>query len=756
MLYRFQINAQTKIGESIAIVGSTEELGMWDIKKCVYLNTTADSYPQWSVSININDQLLWQTSESPKIEYKYLYFGLDAKAKWEHSSTNRSFPIERNWNSSTLNIDDGYFDQIQTYPYGFLENPTPKEPLPKGIQGLKIAVIGSSVALGCNAWLLRGWAWHLEQALHQKYGHQLVNLSEVGASVVSTIARFPLVIPPQQPDIVIIALSLGNEGLTYCAPYQRMAVQRRFESGLQQLIKMTQELGMRPILGAVYPNGDYKLEHYSLLRETHQRMMSWGVPVLNWFDAIDDGQGRWKFGTEFNAAHPNTEGHRLMYEAIDLHLFQMTQDELIKEKQLPKNNRELEIYSDHQGFKILSYVEEKTLRIINSSPYSYTIANYWEELQLAIQQKAGLIPGIYIAKNTKDGTLPFFSVRQDGTIETTVDISPHTDLEYSSSLNFFSPKVSQILFFNGELGILKEKDQFIRVINESDHSYNIQPMWKEVRNALKEMPPGVYDDPRHPDVPFRTMMIGDQGLESRVKIPPKSSVLFQYKCQLSDISRIAIVPLGDRCSARMLLYKMEYDGPAFPFDLTRTTNLGDVADIIESQFYDMWNPGLLHYDKQAGRIYHRKWSGLSFAHEVEDTDDPQKNMSPVYERMRSRYTARAERFWYTLKNADEILFIRTGGTNRGYVIDLMNKLTAKCHGKPFRLMLISQQSSDDFADLPNVLHYDLEFNPDRMYEDLGHWLYCTDVMREILESLGISSKNLFWCPPHPPKEDVKD
>lgn len=65
---------------------------------------------------------------------------------------------------------------------------------------------------------------------------------------------------------------------------------------------------------------------------------------------------------------------------------------------------------------------------------------------------------------------------------------------------------------------------------------------------------------------------------------------------------------------------MEYDGPAFPFDLTRTTNIADVADAIKHGFDDMWNPALLHYSADAGRIYHSKWSGLSFAHEVEETE----------------------------------------------------------------------------------------------------------------------------------------
>lgn len=308
------------------------------------------------------------------------------------------------------------------------------------------------------------------------------------------------------------------------------------------------------------------------------------------------------------------------------------------------------------------------------------------------------------------------------------------------------------MFYDGQLGILKEDDQHIRVINESPNEYNIQPMWQEVRNALKAMPLGVYEDPLYPDAPFRTLMIGDGGLESRVKAPPRSALLFRYKCKLSDISRVAILPLGDRCAVRMMLYKMQYDGPAFPFDLTRTTEISDVADMIESRFYDMWNPDFLHYSPDAGRIYHRKWTGLSFAHEIDDTDEPLRDMSPVHERMRDRYTARAGRFWYAIQKCDKVLFVRTGVCDRGGVMDLVNKLEKQCNGKPFHLLILSPQSSHEFANLPHVLHYNVEFNPDRMYEDLGHWKYCAEVMHGILESLGVSSKNLFWCPPKLPQE----
>jgi Starch binding domain/GDSL-like Lipase/Acylhydrolase family/Putative papain-like cysteine peptidase (DUF1796) len=752
-MYKFQVSAYTQAGESIGLVGSTPELGLWDITRCVHLRTSGDRYPLWWTDTEIDIQTSLDTSSLPRrVEYKYVRLDAKGNGRWEALGANRWIPIDPDEQSGTIVVDDGAFGYLQPYPFGYIQEPGVRKPLPFEPEGLKIVVIGSSVALGHKAWLLKGWAWLLAQALQEKYGHKLVNVSEVGANVSRTIARFGSVVTKEQPDIVIIALSLGNEGLAYCPPHERRAIQRRFESGLLALVNMTRALGARPILGGVYPNGDYSPEHHWLLLETHNRMLDWGVPVLDWLAVLDNGQGRWLSRTSFDPAHPNTIGHRLMYQAIDLNLFQIDSYELAREKQRSKQPNEIPIYLDNAGFYVCACIEEKRLRISNPSKYSYTIAPYWQELQTLLQSKAGLIPGIYIiAKNAQKGTLPFFAVQENGAIATTVDIPPGAELEYSAAFNLFAPNNSEILFYDGHLGILQKDERHLWAINESDHEYNIQPMWQEVRKALKAMPSGVYEDPLHPDIPFRTMMIGNDGLESRVKLPPQSAVLFEYQCKLSDISRVGIIPLGDRCAVRMMLYKMEYDGPAFPFDLTRTTNIADIADMIENHFDDMWNPAFLHYNPDAGRIYHSQWTGLSFAHEIEDTDDPMSDMSPVHQRMRVRYTARSQRFWYTIQNCDKVLFVRTGISDRGGVIDLVNKLEKQCQGKPFQLLLLSPQASDEFSNLPNVLHSNVEFNPDRMYDDLGHWMYCTEVMRGILESLGVSSKNLFWCPPKIPK-----
>jgi Starch binding domain/GDSL-like Lipase/Acylhydrolase family/Putative papain-like cysteine peptidase (DUF1796) len=745
-MYRFQIIAHTQPGESVGIIGSAAQMGAWDITQCLRLRTSPDAYPLWwSADIEID----CPPDQHP--EYKYVYIRADGSLEWEGFGLNRWLPIGPDQPKSKIVVDDGAFGYVQPYPFGYLEQPVAKTVQPNLSSavgsGLKIAIIGSSVAQGHRAWMLNGWAQLLAQTLSQRYGHQVINCSELGANVHRTIARFPTVVTPEQPDIVIIALSLGNEGLAHCAVPDRPIVQRRFETGLQQLLTMTREIGAYPMLGGVYPHGDYQPEHATMLRETNQRMLTWGVPVLDWLARVDNGQGGWKAGTSFDPAHPNTIGHQYMYDAIALNSFAIDRSAI----QLWQQQRETLLYDDESGFQ-LSMPQPHHLQISNPSPYSYTIAPYWQELQTVLGQKAQLMPGLYLAKTPQAGVLPYFDVQDNGTIATTWSIPAGTDLEYSAAFEYLAPNRPECLFYDGHLGIVRAGEDQLWIINESVHEFNIHPMWRAIAQALTALPAGVYHDPLDPDADFRTLMIGDRGLESRVKAPPRSAMRLQYQGPLSAVSRVAIVPLGARCAARMLLYKLGYDGPAYPFDLTRTTNLGDVADMVAHGFDDMWNPNFLHYNALEKRIYHGKWHGLSFAHEVEDDEDPSHDMQPIYRRMQSRYQSRSQRFWYTLAHADKLLFVRNGFCDRASVIDLMTKLTIKCAGKPFRLLVISPQLAQEYANLADVIHYNLDFNPDRMYADREHWMQQATVMRQILESLGVSSKNLFWCPPNPPQD----
>jgi lysophospholipase L1-like esterase len=741
-MYRFQIIANTKPGESIGIIGSAPQMGGWDITRCLRLSTSSERYPVWSIDTDLD--------LSNSLEYKYVYIKADGYAEWEGFGFNRWLPSPAEPEEvGTIVVDDGAFGYLQPYPFGYLEQPqAPQVKSALAQDGVKVLVVGSSVAQGHRAWMLRGWASMLGEVLQQQ-GHQLINMSELGANVQRTIDRFPKVVTPENPDVVIIALSLGNEGLAQChTPHDRRAAQQRFERGLQQLIKMTWEMGALPILAGVYPHGDYRAEHAEILQETQKRMLTWGIPVLNWLGAVDDGQGRWKAGVSFDPAHPNTIGHKLMFEAIDLNLFEFDRPKLSQLRQ--RSEQAVSLYRDEAGFQLSSRPHQH-LRISNPSTYRYTIAPYWQELQTVLRQKARLMPGIYIAEKPQMGILPYFSVQDNGMISTTLEVQIGADLEYRPAFEHLADNNQARLFYDGNLGIFRSGEQAVWIVNESEHEFYVHPMWKEICQVLKALPAGAYSDPTDPNAEFRTLMIGQNGLESRVKIAPRSAMFLTYQCPLSEIGRVAIVPLGARCAARMMLYKLGYDGPAYPYDLTRTTELSDIADMVVNGFEDMWNPEFLHYNATEKRIYHGKWKGLSFAHEVEEDEDPIHDMEPIHKRMKSRYEARAKRFQYTVQHSDKLLFVRNGYADRDGVIDLMEKLKIKCAGKPFRLLLTSPQPSEMYSDLPNVIHYNMDFDPDRMYADAEHWMDCAEVMRGILQSLGISSQNLYWCPPNPPQ-----
>jgi len=155
----------------------------------------------------------------------------------------------------------------------------------------------------------------LGKALRTK-GHVVINVSESGADTQITLNRFPHVVPKEKPDIVIIALSLSNEGLHYS---EDACV--TFETNIKKLIEMVKEISAIPILGGLYPNNMYTQRHYELVKKMQGEMMTWGCPVIDFLRTTDNGNVHWKQGIFSDAGHPNDKGHQLMYQAIDLRIF---------------------------------------------------------------------------------------------------------------------------------------------------------------------------------------------------------------------------------------------------------------------------------------------------------------------------------------------------------------------------------------------------------------------------------------------------
>jgi Starch binding domain len=175
-MYQFQVIAHTQTGESIALVGSTPELGGWDITRCIRLRTSGNCYPLWWTDPAIDIQPSAESAiggggaapmvNPQKVEYKYVKLDAQGFGRWESLGLNRWVQIDRQDRSSTIVIDDGAFGYLQPYPFGYIKENNVKTPLTADTEGQKILVIGSSVALGQKAWLLNGWASLLGQAVH--------------------------------------------------------------------------------------------------------------------------------------------------------------------------------------------------------------------------------------------------------------------------------------------------------------------------------------------------------------------------------------------------------------------------------------------------------------------------------------------------------------------------------------------------------------------------------------------------------------
>mmetsp|Transcript_13184 Transcript_13184/g.30970 ORF Transcript_13184/g.30970 Transcript_13184/m.30970 type:complete len:818 (+) Transcript_13184:15-2468(+) len=743
----FRVRAETAFGDSIVLVGGGSTFGEWDpLKSSLRLVTTADEYPVWTTGA-VQCPL---PTAGMSAEYKYVRITVDGRVEWEADGKNRRLPVQlAQYQKQRMIVDDGSFGSTHLESFGYLESVSPKCPGPLSFRGpagvgMRLVVAGDEIAAGHGAWHFDGWAASLGRALHEQYGYDYVNLAPVGMDIL--IKEFRDRIVPLQPSVVVIAVGLELQYLATCPDYERSGLCTSFLQRLERLVELTWEVGALPILGAPYPHADFGPEQTSLLRHTHESMKSWGLPMLDWLSALtcSNKGGQWVETLCHDPARPNTEGHSKMYAAINTAMFEPTKVRamLMKATVEMKSEEDRLCFEDGLGFRVSYVAAKRQLLVDNTTQNEYKLSVDWTALQKSLRAVRSAAPwtlkrGVYV-----DASGSSVCLSDSGCLltESTIPILSTVRLQHVSC---WLEGSSKVLFNDPNLAIIQTQEGMI-IINQAGCEYNVHPMWQAVRVAAKALPHGIYEDDS--GSPFRTAVISAHGLQSRVKVPAQGAVHLRWKGPLSSLKRIAVLPLGDRCSIRMLMHKIEYDGPCYPFDLTRTTSLADVADMVATGFSDMWNEHLLEYDHEAGRIRHKKWQGLSFAHEVEDGDDPICNFRPVVERMAKRYAGRAGRFDYAATRADSVLFLRTGCASRDEVCDLLTRVSARFPGLHAQLLLISDQPSEEFDGLLGVSHVREHFDPDRMYEDMNYWMTSAHRFRDILNRRGIDARSLYWCP----------
>lgn len=186
----------------------------------------------------------------------------------------------------------------------------------RGSYSNRITVIGSSVPYGSGATNDYGYMQRLADALES---YTVTNVSIGGNNTWAVIDRFYRDVIPTDPDIVIVALSLGNEGLHEAT--DKAALTDQYIANMLRLANMIHQIGAKPILTGAYPRNDYTATDYKYLKQTNQILENSKVPYLNLLGAIDDGAGHWKDGMWWDSGHPNDVGHESMFRAIPLSLF---------------------------------------------------------------------------------------------------------------------------------------------------------------------------------------------------------------------------------------------------------------------------------------------------------------------------------------------------------------------------------------------------------------------------------------------------
>jgi len=89
----------TRVGDRVALVGSTKELGEWDTEKALFLDTSPESYPMWSIKMILPKNSI--------IEYKYLVIKFATLPSTIQGGQAQTIPISITWenlgSSSTAN-----------------------------------------------------------------------------------------------------------------------------------------------------------------------------------------------------------------------------------------------------------------------------------------------------------------------------------------------------------------------------------------------------------------------------------------------------------------------------------------------------------------------------------------------------------------------------------------------------------------------------------------------------------------------------
>ncbi len=197
-----------------------------------------------------------------------------------------------------------------------------QEQKPPAVKTRKLVVIGSSLAAGWVTSLeerhdfQNGFAQRLNRHLTAQ-GWTVIVSAQPGDTTADVLKRLETDLIAQHPDCALVALSLGNEGLSENAD---LAVEN-YKKGMLEIVSRLKTAGIQTILGSCYASNLYTAEQYRRVKETNLWLNSLGLPLINLLGALEDGHGHFPEELLFDHSHPLNRGHEELFYAIPPGLF---------------------------------------------------------------------------------------------------------------------------------------------------------------------------------------------------------------------------------------------------------------------------------------------------------------------------------------------------------------------------------------------------------------------------------------------------
>jgi lysophospholipase L1-like esterase len=240
---------------------------------------------------------------------------------------------------------------------------------------VNVTFFGSSVCRGSGAEDHHGYGWQFfDNGAIDTIKYKYFNASTGGDNTIKVEKEDRLLkkLYPTDPDIVVIGLSLANEGImTPQNDNGREQIVEQFRTRLLALADSLNRQGIRPVIVNCYAQSSFNNAHYEFTKKMNRMINTWKYPSINVLGTIDDLEGKWVEGYAADPGHPNTAGHQEMSYAIVPSLF----DAILMGKKIPA-------YDWHKSY--LTMVNDKQIEDplsidIESTMHSFTLSFRYKE-----------------------------------------------------------------------------------------------------------------------------------------------------------------------------------------------------------------------------------------------------------------------------------------------------------------------------------------------------------------------------------------